>query len=128
MKIDKVVVRLKDKSLMKGTTENFSLYNKFFNMQLLGGEQITVNVEEMKAAFIVKSFEGNKNYTYSYKDSLPFGGTRVKVRFNDGEEMIGYNAYDVYGHHGFFIHPADIRGNNKCVFVVTTAIREMSFL
>jgi hypothetical protein len=113
---------------MKGKTSNFSLYHNFFTLNLLNGEVITVNIEKMKAAFIVKSFDGNNNHTYTYKDKLPFGGTKVKIEFIDGEVMIGYNPYDVYGHHGFFLHPADMMGNNKCVFAVTTAIKKLSFL
>lgn len=128
MKIDRLVVRFKDKRLMKGRTEDFSFYRPSFTMQCLDGEKVTVNIHALKAAFIVKKFEGNKNYKYTYTDEIPYGGTKMKVEFNDGEVMIGYNPYDVYGNYGFFIHPADLSGNNSCVFVVTSAIRDFTLL
>jgi len=128
MIIDKMVVRFKDKSLLKGETSDFSLHKSYFSMKLLNGKNVRVNIEKMKAAFLVKSFKGNKKYRYTYKDVIPDGGTKVKVEFMDGEVMVGYNPYDIHGYHGFFIEPADLRGNNKWVFVVTSAIKEFTFM
>lgn len=128
MIIDKIVIRFKDKSVMKGKTDDFSLYKTFFHVKLLSGEVVKVDKEKLKAAFLVKSFHGNKNYTYTYADVIPWGGNKVKVEFTDGEVMIGYVPYYPYGHHGFFMTPADLKGNNKYVFVVTSAIKDINFL
>ena len=128
MIIDKVVVRFKDRSLMKGKTRDFSFHKPFFTLNSLQNGSIKVSIDSIKAAFIVKSFDGNKNYTYTYTDTIPYGGTKVKVEFIDGEVMVGYNPYDVYGPYGFFMQPADLRGNNKCVFAVSSSIKELTFL
>ena len=62
-----------------------------------------------KATFFVKSFVGNKEYKYTYKDSVPWGGNKVKVEFIDGEVMIGYTPYYSYDQKGFFLTPADLK-------------------
>ncbi|MEW6600977.1 MAG: hypothetical protein AB1499_08395 [Nitrospirota bacterium] len=128
MIIDKLVVRFKDKTLIKGMAKDFSFYKSYFTMKLLDGEEVKVKVDMMKAAFIVKSFAGNQNYKYKYEDNIPYAGPKVKVEFIDGEIMIGYNVYDIYGPYGFFMQPADLQGNNKCVFVVASSIRELTML
>lgn len=128
MTVNKMVVRLKDKTLIKGTTDDFSLDKKFFNLRLLNGKVVTVNIEKLKAAFLVKNFNGNKNYKYTYKDFIPWGGNKVKVEFIDGEVMIGYTPYKSFAQQGFFITPADLKGNNKKVFVVTSATKEVTLL
>jgi hypothetical protein len=128
MKINKIVARLKDRTLMKGTTSDFLPENEFFNMKLLDGDVVPVNIDKLKALFFVKTFEGNKNYTYSYKDIIPWGGNKVKVEFFDGEEMIGYTPYHFYGQRGFFLTPADLKGNNRHVFVVTSSTQKITFM
>ncbi len=125
---DKIVIRFKDKSLMKGKADNFSLDQDYFHLRLLNGEVVKVDIEKLKAVFLVKSFSGNKNYKYAYKDFIPWGGKKVKISFIDGEVMIGYTPYHPYCQRGFFITPADLRGNNKSVFVITSSTKEISFL
>lgn len=128
MIIDKAVVRFKDKMLMKGRTGNFSPDNSFFHMKLLSGESVKVDIAKLKALFIVKSFQGNRQYQYTYGDVLPWGGKKVKVEFKDGEVIIGYTTYYQSVGTGFFITPADLKGNNKQVFVVTSATRKISYM
>ncbi len=128
MKTNKMVVRFKDKSLIKGRAGNFSPAKTFFHLELISGEVVKVDIEKLKAAFFVKSFEGNKNYKYTYKDDIPWGGKKVKVEFIDGEVMIGYTPHYLFDHHGFFVIPADLQGNNNRVFVVTSATEKVTFL
>ncbi|MBI4681866.1 MAG: hypothetical protein HY757_02045 [Nitrospirae bacterium] len=125
---DKIIIRFKDKSLMKGITIDFSPDKTFFHLKQLDGEVIKIETDKLKAVFHVKSFIGNKNYKYMYKDFIPWGGNKVKVEFIDGEVMIGYTPFHYYDQQGFFMTPADLQGNNKNVFVVTSAAREITFL
>lgn len=62
MILDKVVVRLKDKSIMKGMTSDFYVDRAEFHLKLLSGKLARFNIEELKAAFVVKTFEGNSDY------------------------------------------------------------------
>lgn len=123
-----MVVRFKDKTLLKGRTSDFSADKSFFHLSLLSGETVRVDIEKMKAAFVVKSFAGNKNYNYTYKDVIPWGGNKIKVEFLDGEVMIGYTSYYPFGNIVFSITPADLTGNNKSVFVVNSATKKITFL
>ena len=128
MKNDKIVVRHKDRTLMKGRTHDFAPGKLFFNMSLLNGERVQMKIEDLKAIFIVNDFKGNKDYKYSYKDVLMWGGIKIKIIFNDNEVMIGYIPHHIDGVQGFFVTPADLNGNNKNVFVVKSATREISYL
>jgi primosomal protein N' len=84
-------------------------------------------MDKIKAMFFVKSFEGNKKYTYKYEDELFWVGDKVMVTFHDGEKLIGYTQQLDCSPRGFFITPADLKGNNKYVFASKSAIQSMSF-
>lgn len=124
---NKIVVRFKDSTLLKGTVCGFSPFHKFFQLKLLGGDIVTVNIDRIKAMFFVKSFQGDKKYTYTYKDELFWVGDKIMVNFDDGEKLIGYTQQLDCSPRGFFITPADLKGNNKYVFASKTAIQSMSF-
>ncbi|UCH44438.1 MAG: hypothetical protein JSV11_09050 [Nitrospiraceae bacterium] len=128
MKTDKIVLRFKDKTLLKGHAKDFSPGKKIFHMRLLNGETVMVDVEKLKAVFFVKRFEGDKDYRYRYKDALPWGGTRMKVKFSDGEVMIGYTQHHQIIDDGFFMTSADIKGNNTCVYIIKSSTHQVSYL
>ena len=125
---DKVVVRFKDKTLLKGRSNDLSRDKTKFHLKRLTGQVEEVSTEDLKAVFIVKSFEGDKNYQYTYKDFIPWGGHKIKIEFVDGEVMIGYTPYYPEGHQNFFVTPADLHCNNKEVYVVKSAIRQIYYL
>lgn len=128
MVLEKVVVRLKDRSVLKGRTIDFSVDREEFHLKLLSGKIVRINVEALKAAFVVKTFEGNEDYKCSYRDFLPWGGHKIRIEFHDGEIMIGYTPHHINGNKGFFITPADFQGNNEQVYVVKSATREITYL
>jgi hypothetical protein len=123
----KTVVRFKDKTLLKGKVNDFSPFYKFFNLELMNGDVVTIDIDKIKAIFFVKSFAGNKNHTYKYKDRLFGVGDKIITRFADGETLVGYSLHLDYSPRGFFITPADLKGNNKYVFASKSAIESMSF-
>jgi hypothetical protein len=127
MKKNKVVVRFKDKTLLKGQISNFSPLYNFFQLELLNGDSVIVNVDKIKAMFFVKKFEGNKEYKYKYEDELLWVGDKITLKFDDGEKMIGYAQHLDFGPKGYFITPADVNGNNKHVFASKSAVDSMSF-
>jgi hypothetical protein len=128
----KVVVRFKDKTLLKGTISNFSpfflSYFQLVQLELLNGDSVIVNIDKIKAVFFVKSFEGNKEYKYKYDDELSCIGDKITLTFDDGEKMVGYTEDLDYSRQGYFITPADVNGNNKHVFASKSAIDSVSFL
>jgi hypothetical protein len=125
----KVVVRFKDKTLLKGTISNFSpFFLSYFQLELLNGDSVIVNIDKIKAMFFVKSFEGDKQYKYKYEDKLSRVGDKIALQFEDGERMVGYTQHLDYSTKGYFITPADVNGNNTYVFASKSAIDNMSFL
>lgn len=56
------------------------------------------------------------------------GGNKVKVEFFDGEVIIGYVSHHINEGRGFLMTPADLRGNNEQVFIVTSATRDITYL
>jgi hypothetical protein len=124
----RVVVRLKDKTLLKGKISNFSPSDNFFQLELLNGDSVKVNVDNIKAMFFVKSFLGNKKHQYNYKDKLLWAGDKISLTFNDGEKMVGYTQHlDFISNRGLLITPADVNGNNKHIFASKSAINSMLF-
>jgi len=125
---DKVVIRYKDKTLMKGKTSDFACDKETFHLRLLNGKVEKVQTEDLKAVFMVESLEGNKKYNCTYKDFIPWGGHKIKVEFMDGEVMIGYTSYYPEGNNNFFLTPADLQCNNKKVYVVNSATKQIYYL
>lgn len=125
---EKVVARYKDKSVLKGKTSNFSRGVTAFYLHLIQGGVVRVVVEDLKAVFMVKTFEGNRDHTYTYKDNIPWGGLKIQVQFHDGEEMIGFTPYYPDSGENFILTPADLSCNNKEVYVVYSAIKQMFYL
>ena len=126
---NKVVVRLKDKTLLKGKISNFSQSLDSFEVELLNGNMEIVDIDNIKAIFFVKSFEGNKKHQYKYKDELLWEGDKLSLTFADGEKVVGYTQHlDFISHKGFLITPADVNGNNKRIYASKSAIDSMLFL
>ena len=123
----KVVVRLKDKTSLKGKISNFSPLYNFFQLELLDGDSVIVNIDKIKAMFFVKSFEGNKQYNYKYEDELLWAGDKITLKFNDGEKIVGYAQHSDFTPKGYFITPADVNGNNTYIFASRLAIDNMSY-
>ena len=123
----KIVVRLKDKTSLKGKISNFSPLYSFFQLELLNGDSVIVNIDKIKAMFFVKSFEGNKQYNYKYEDKLLWAGDKITLKFNDGEKIVGYAQHSDFTPKGYFITPADVNGNNTYVFASRSAIDNMSY-
>ncbi len=124
----KLVVRQKDKTLLKGKSIDFDPNRLFFNMSLLSGVQTKIHMENLKAIFIVKDYAGNKDYTYSYEDVLFWYGIKIRITFNDGEIMIGYISDYISSKRGFFVTPADIKGNNRGIYVIRSSTKDITYI
>ena len=125
---NKVVVKFKDNSILKGQTNNFLPNKDFFHLHQLNGEQIQVHIEDLKAIFFVKNYEGAKDHKKEYNDKVPGGGRRIQVKFLDGETIVGYTTGYSPDRQGFFMVPADLKGNNERIFIVKTATEKVELL
>ncbi|MCK5505681.1 MAG: hypothetical protein KAJ10_10985 [Thermodesulfovibrionia bacterium] len=138
MSRNKVVARFKDVTLIKGKTNNFSPLKNTFHVELMNGKLVKkeqeklkvvkIDKEELKAAFFVKDFNGDKDRSDVYEDEIPGAGKKIEVEFNDGEIITGYTMSFSPERQGFFLVPADRKGNNERIFVVKSATAKMKFL
>ena len=62
MEKSKVVARFKDGTLKKGHTEDFFPNKKDFHLELLNGETVNIETEQLKALFFVRDFAGDKKH------------------------------------------------------------------
>ena len=128
MGTNKVVAKFKDNTVLKGKTSNFFPNKAKFHLEEINGKIVEISIEELKAIFFVKDFEGDKNRTDNYNDEIAAGGKKIKVIFFDGETVIGYTLGYSPNRQGFYITPADLQGNNQRIFVVASATDKIEFL
>ena len=127
--LHKVVVRYKSGAVSKGTTSDFAPNRTSFTLLPAappGAEPLTVRIEDLKAVFFVHTFAGNKDYR-EQKLRIPEAaiGRRYLLTFTDGETMRGTALGVNLSRYGFLLFPSDTGGNNKRIFVVHTAVKEL---
>ena len=138
--MEKTVTRLNNGNLLKGYMRDFSPNRNELTVEEKGtARQHLVKIEDLKAVFFVKSFEGN----HEYRERKSYGiakikGQRVFVKFRDGESMVGFLEGEVPWERGFFLskQDSDLKGffllpvdedtNNIKVFVVASSIDEVT--
>jgi hypothetical protein len=128
MEINKVVARFKNGTIKKGTTSDFFPNKILFRLKLINEEVLDIKVEELKAIYFVKDFQGNINHKVTYNDVVVGGGRKVQVMFMDGEMLVGYTQGYSPNRSGFFVVPADLQNNNDRIYVITSATEKVSFL
>ncbi len=123
----KIVVHFLDHTLLKGHARFFFHHQMQLLMQTLEGEERLVPFSSVKAVFFVRSFTGDKNRRKSNKfgpDSPRFGQS-VKVKFLDGETLLGRSIGYRPEERGFYLKPADPHSNNEMVYVPQSSVREV---
>ena len=128
MEKNKVVAKFKDNTVSKGKTSDFFPNKSKFHLEDIDGKIVEISIEDLKAIFFVKDFEGDKDRKDNYSDEIAGGGRKIKVNFFDGETVIGYTLGYSKDRQGFYITPADLQGNNQRIFVVTSATDKVEFL
>ncbi|MEW6109342.1 MAG: hypothetical protein AB1632_09295 [Nitrospirota bacterium] len=138
--LGKAVLRFNNGNLLKGYLKEFSPNMSELTFHEAGTEKIIkVDVDELKAIFFVKSFEGDRGH----KEKKSYGisrakGHRVFIKFNDGESLIGFLEGDVPWNRGFFLSkhnkeikgfilfPVDLDSNNIKVFVIASSVKDVT--
>ena len=128
MEQNRIVVKLKNQIVLKGKTNDFFPNRTKFHMEQMDGSIKQIVVEDLKAIFFVKDFEGNKNHKDSFNDVISNAGRKTKVRFTDGEIIYGYTLGYSPDRQGFYLTPADLGGNNDRIFIVTSATEKVQFV
>jgi hypothetical protein len=131
---NKIVVRYQDGRINKGVTNDFSPNKDLFHLHPMDAlpetKPFKVSMQELKAVFFVKTFEGNPKY--NDKKELEVDktvvGRKIRVIFRDGEVLVGTTQGYQPGRPGFFMHIADSQSNNERSFVISAATQEVSFI
>jgi hypothetical protein len=127
----KVVVRYADGQLLKGYTNDFhgskSQFSLWPSTTAAAQERVVVPLARLKAVFFVREFGGNPDHIERKSFDEPSHGRRIEVTLLDNEVLVGTTLNYRSESTGFFIIPADARGNNLRVFVVSSAVRQVRF-
>jgi len=128
--INLVVVRYLNGKCIKGSTSDFFPERISFHVQTRGsGPTGTTQVKmaELKAVFFVRDLNGNAAHIKSRKFGVQApslaSAKKIAVLFKDQELLVGYTNSYVAGKLGFFLTPADERGNNIRVYVLSHATK-----
>jgi hypothetical protein len=137
---ERSVVRFNDGSILKGYLKVFSPdIDEVVLREVETDEVHTLRVDDMKAVFFVKSFEGD----FDYREKKSYGirkptGNRVFVKFKDGERLVGFLDGKVPWEKGFFLSrkendgkgffllPVDEDTNNIKVFVISSSVDDVT--
>lgn len=137
---ERSVVRLNNGILLKGYLKDFEPDREEVVFRVSEtGEVHSLRIEDIKAIFFVKSFEGDCDY----REKKSYGirkqtGNRVFVKFRDGERLVGFVDGKVPWEKGFFLSrkgnegkgffllPVDEDTNNIKVFVISSAVDDVT--
>lgn len=128
-----MVAHYSNGKVIKGITQDFFPHKDRFHLYPAAkpsGDPVEVIVKELKALFFVRDFLGNRMYKErkKYAEGEHPQGRKIEVTFGDGEIMVGSTlGYDP-NRPGFFIFPADAKGNNIRVFAVVPAAKRVRYL
>lgn len=128
----RVVIRFVDGKLLRGYSNNFHPDAAHLHLSpevnCSTDARLFVPMARLKAVFFVRDLDGNADHV----DSNVFDHTprarKLEVTFRDGEVMAGSTLNYKPGGQGFYLTPANSRGNNQRVFVVLAAVRHLRFL
>jgi len=130
----KIVARFRNGRMKKGYSQDFfpnkATFRIYENSGGVAAEPVEVRVNDLKAIFFVKTFEGDPQYEerITYFEEEKASGRKVEVTFDDGELMqgavLGYNPKQA----GFFLFPIDSEGNNIRIFVVNESVKNVRYL
>jgi len=126
--LNKVVVHFADGRILKGRTRDFLPKKADFHVESIEHETSLVHVAELKAIFFVRDHTGTKDRVRTSEDEVAGGGRKIRVVFGDGEELIGFTSSYQADRPGFFMVPADLKGNNERVFVATASAKLVEFV
>ncbi len=137
MQREKVIARFIDGKMVRGYIDDFSPFDEFISVEVESSGSEKIGVDELKAIFFVRTFEGDKSRSEkkAFMEHMP-RGRRVFVKFKDGEYMTGYIEGDFpwkKGFYlepgkgkGFFLQPVDGQSNNVKVFVVAASVWDVT--
>jgi hypothetical protein len=126
----KVVVHALGGHIIKGVTQDFRPGRTRFHVLPAegGGVPRPVQLEDIKALFFVKDFQGDSDYDPPPDfGPAPDRGRRCIVTFEDGEVILGSTPDYEEGAAGFTLYPSDPADNNERIYVSRRAVTSIDF-
>jgi hypothetical protein len=137
-----IIARFRDGRVVKGYVRDFRIDADAIAMSDHKTEdEHTIPFDALKGVFFVKNFKGSSFYDekkiYGIGENI---GTKVYVKFRDNEGLVGFIEGDVPWDRGFslaklgekakgfFMTPVDNKSNNNKVFVVGSAIQDITIV
>ena len=135
---EKVVIHLRDGTLKKGFLKVLDEDAEIVEIEKLDGMLQGFHFDDIKAVFFVKDFEGKRNYrerkVFTYRPTEDI--KRIYIKFFDKEGLWGYIQgplpwekgfyLDGKKRRGLFVYPADPDSNNLRIYVVLTAVEDLT--
>lgn len=131
-KLGKVVVRLRDGRVIGGFSGEERIMEESIKIISREGKEQSFPSDEIKAVFFVKDFKGDSEYqeVKFLSKKPPNSWLWVRVSFTDGEVIEGKvrNNKDLLFSPGLYVWPSDEQTNNEFVYVVKSAVEDLSIL
>jgi len=126
----KVVVRYADGKVLKGFTQDFFPHKDRFHLFPVegpGGKSVEIQLNHLKALFMVRDFAGDSGYRErkKYLEGEKPSGRKVEITFKDGEVLVGSTLGYDRERVGFFLFPVDPRSNNIRVYVIVSSVKDV---
>jgi len=140
---ERVAARFNNGKVLKGYVKDFTADSEMvFLDDAASGMNHIIPINDLKALFFIRTFEGDREY----RDKKAFGlspskGRKVFIKFKDKESLIGFIDGEVPFQKGFtlakpdgtedtgfFLAPSDNDSNNIKVFVVGSAIENVTIM
>ena len=126
---DRFIAHFADGTIAKGFTQDLVPNNPSFHLTLAdSGDRRRIMLEDLKAVFAVKSFEGDSERDDSQEGERPGYGKKIRVVFKDGEEIVGYTTGYAPERPAFFMFPVDPASNNARILVVNRFVEQAAFV
>ncbi len=140
--MEKVVLRYKDGRVEKGYIRSFSENADYVEIKEYKTERhIKAEMDELKAVFFVRSFEGDPGYKEKKRyDKKGIKARKVFVKFKDKETVLGYVDSELPWDKGFFlesqplkgkgfyIFPVDEGSNNIKIFIIASSVEDLTLI
>jgi len=128
--MNKVVARFRDGRMLKGVAMDLDPAKPSFHLRPAeGGKAHEVRLDDLKAIFFVRSFEGNPQRkevrTLDPGDVRARGSTTVSFMFEDGEIIVGLAIRYPPIKPFHYIVPADPGSNNMRILINQAAVKSM---
>jgi Family of unknown function (DUF6982) len=124
-----IVARYQDGRILKGISMDVDANKPLFHLKPREGPIVEIQLSELKALFFVRSFDGdaarNDSAAPDPADPRSRGSSTVRVRFADGEEIVGLTIRYPPNRPFFFVVPVDAQSNNIRILINRDAVESI---